>query len=278
MISEKQGGCMQITYGAKTDVGLKRSHNEDNLCADPGQGLYVVCDGMGGQNAGEVASSLAVEVIQKHIREAAHNGNLPLIGEPDRKFSPHTNRLASAIRLANQVIHGAAQSKPEQAGMGTTVVSVLISGPVLSVAHVGDSRLYLVREGTIQPLTADHSLVAEQVRRGRMTEEEAERSPQRNIVTRALGVEETVDVELDEVPLMSGDVLLLCSDGLTRGVKPAAILQAIEAEPEPQAASERLVKMANEAGGEDNTTVILVAFRQDVHRSLWRRVWNWLGN
>lgn len=249
---------MDIAVGAKTDVGLKRSHNEDELCIDPDLGLYLVCDGMGGRNAGEVASRLAVETIQRHMREARLNENLPMIGAADRQFSTQTNRLASAIRLANQAIRNAAKQTAEWEGMGTTVVSAALDGQVLSVAHVGDSRMYLIRGETIQQLTADHSLVAEQVRRGLLTEEEAERSPQKNIITRALGVDDTVDVALDEVPLIREDRVLLCSDGLTRGVKPAEILEAIRREEEPQDASERLVELANAAGGLDNTTVILI--------------------
>src|SRR5712691_953996 len=211
---------MSIAVGAKTDVGLKRPHNEDDLCVDPEVGLYVVCDGLGGRNAGEVAS-----------------------------------------RLADQAIRDAAKNQPDQEGMGTTVVSAMLNGQVLSVAHVGDSRMYLIRGDAIEPLTADHSLVAEQVRLGLLTEEEAERSPQQSIITRALGIDDAVDVELDEVPLAQGDALLLCSDGLTRGVKPAAILDVVRRERDPQAAAERLVKLANAAGGLDNTTVILVSVR-----------------
>lgn len=267
---------MVIAVGAKTDVGLKRSHNEDNLCVDPDLGLYIVCDGMGGSNAGEVASRLAVETIQKHFREARDNADLSLVGDYDRQFSAKTNRLASAIRLANQAIRREAKDQAGQEGMGTTVVAVAFNGPVLSIAHVGDSRIYLVRGEEIKPLTADHSLVAEQVRRGMITEEEAERSPQKNIITRALGVDETVDVELDEIPLMQGDGILLCSDGLTRGVKPAEILDAIRREKEPQAASDRLVELANAAGGLDNTTVVLVAVQDTSSPGPWQRVLKWL--
>jgi len=267
---------MSIAVGAKTDVGLKRPHNEDDLCVDPEVGLYVVCDGLGGRNAGEVASRLAVEVIQKHVREAWRDANLPMVGAYDRQFSPLTNRLGSAIRLANQAIRDAAKNQPDQEGMGTTVVSAMLNGQVLSVAHVGDSRMYLIRGDTIEPLTADHSLVAEQVRLGLLTEEEAERSPQQSIITRALGIDDAVDVELDEVPLAQGDVLLLCSDGLTRGVKPAAILDVVRRERDPQAAAERLVKLANAAGGLDITTVILVSVRHGAGETPMRQVCNWL--
>ena len=246
------------------------------MCVDLEVGLFVVCDGLGGRNAGEVASRLAVEVIQKHVREAQLNANLPMVGAYDRQFSPLTNRLASAIRLANQAICDAATDHPDQEGMGTTVVSALLNGQTLSVAHVGDSRLYLIRGDTIEPLTADHSLVAEQVRSGMLTEEEAERSPQKNIITRALGIDAAVDVELDEVPLMQGDQLLLCSDGLTRDVKPAEILTTVRQEKDPQAAAERLVELANAAGGLDNTTVILVSIQHAASETPMQRVWHWL--
>ncbi len=248
--------------GAKTDVGLRRKHNEDSLCTDPQLGLYAICDGIGGLSKGEVASRMALEVIQRHLLEACRDSSLPVYGRYDAIFSPRTNRLASAIRLANEAINSAARDEACHHGMGTTLVSALITDDVLSLAHVGDSRMYLIRRDTIQALTADHTLVAEQVRQGFLTEEEAARSPQKNIVTRALGVEDTVDVELNEMPLLNNDVLLLCSDGLTRGVEPDAILQVIRRETDPQIASERLVSMANEAGGEDNTTVVVVMVRQ----------------
>lgn len=268
---------MEISFGAKTDIGLKRSRNEDSLCADRQLALYVVCDGLGGRDAGDVASRLAVEIIRKHCEESRRNADLPIIGAYDVRFSPRTNRLASAIRLANQAIHRAARTHPHQAGMATTVVSAVITGPILSVAHVGDSRMYLIRGDTIHPLTADHSFVAEQVRRGAMSEEEAERSPQKHIVTRALGIDEAVDVDLDEVQLMSGDRLLLCSDGLTRGVKPTEIMEAVRREDDPQAGTERLVEMATAAGGEDNTTVILLAVRTEDGRGVWGWFKNWLA-
>src|SRR6058998_510166 len=130
---------MNIAVGAKTDVGLKRPHNEDYLCVDPEVGLFVVCDGLGGRNAGEVASRLAVEVIQKHVREAQRNANLPMVGAYDRQFSPLTNRLASAIRLANQAIRDAAKNQPDQEGMGTTVASAILNGDTVSRPCGGQS-------------------------------------------------------------------------------------------------------------------------------------------
>jgi PPM family protein phosphatase len=148
----------------------------------------------------------------------------------------------------------------------------LLREEVLAIAHVGDSRLYLIRNGTIQALTTDHSWVAEQLLKGFITEEEAKRSPQRNIVTKAIGVESGVDVELTEAPIKSGDMLLLCSDGLTRGVHPKDILHVLSGSEELPVMSDRLIAMANEAGGEDNTTVVIIAVRDELQTGLWERL------
>jgi protein phosphatase len=240
--------------------------------ADPSLGLYVVCDGMGGGNAGEIASTLAVEAIHAHLVEAARDIDLPLIGPFDPRVSPSANRLASAIRAANHVIYRDSRSRPDYAGMGTTVVAALLNEEALAIAHVGDSRLYLVRNGTIQPITTDHSWVAEQILKGFMTEEEAERSPSKHIVTRALGVENSVEVELTEIQIANGDLLLLCSDGLTRVTHTNDILHILRGSEDLSGMSERLISMANEAGGDDNTTVIIIALRDELQTGLWDRL------
>jgi protein phosphatase len=227
---------------------------------------------MGGGNAGEIASALAVEAIQTHLAEAAKCMDLPLIGPYDASVSASTNRLASAIRAANEVVYRESWSKPDYAGMGTTVVAALLFEEILSIAHVGDSRLYLVRNGTIQALTRDHSWVAEQIQKGFITEEEAKHSPRRNIVTKALGVESYVDVELAEVPVKSGDMLLLCSDGLTRAVHQDDILRILSESEDLSTISDRLILIANEAGGDDNTTVVIVALRDEFQAGLWERL------
>jgi PPM family protein phosphatase len=227
---------------------------------------------MGGSNAGEIAGTLAVEAIHSHLAEAARRTDLPLIGLCDTTVSAPANRLASAIRAANNVVHRESWSRPDYAGMGTTVVAALLHKEVLAIAHVGDSRLYLVRDGTIQSLTTDHSWVAEQILKGFITEEEAERSPRRNIVTRALGIERSVDVELTEIPIKSGDLLLLCSDGLTRGVSPNDILHILNGPDDLSTMSDHLITMANEAGGDDNTTVVIVGLRDELQAGLWERL------
>lgn len=263
--------AITILHAAHSDTGRKRLHNEDRYCLDATLGLYLVCDGMGGSNAGEVASALAVETIHRHINEASQNQDLPISGPADPSVSPATNRLASAIRLANDVIHHESMKQPEWAGMGTTVVAALVTNELLSFAHVGDSRLYLVRHQTLQPLTLDHSWVAEQVRSGIMTENEAERSPRRNLVTRALGVARHVDVTIGETPLQPGDRLLLCSDGLTKGVRSEALLASFLHKDDMASLTRHLITMANEAGGEDNTTVIaLTVCQTEEDDSLWR--------
>jgi protein phosphatase len=261
-----------IFHGAQSDVGRKRPHNEDWHCADPELGLFVVCDGMGGGNAGEVASALAVETIHQHIAEATRYPELPFVGEQDDGVSPTTNRLASAIKLANDVIYKSARDRLEWSGMGTTVVAAVLKDHIISYVHVGDSRLYLIRNQTIQPLTMDHSWVAEQVRQGLLTEEEAEQSPRRNIVTRALGAEATVDVTLGELLIFPDDLLLLCSDGLTKGLQPSTILNTLLDVEDVQTLSRRLITLANEAGGEDNTTVIVLAIREQQDHGLWQRL------
>lgn len=263
--------AIETCHYAKTDIGLKRDRNEDRFSADHDLGLYVVCDGMGGENAGEVASTLAVNTIQAYMADTVRHTDLPFIGPYDATVSPMTNRLASAIRLANQTIHQESWTRLDCAGMGTTVVAAYLSSEILSIAHVGDSRLYLARNSTIQALTTDHSWVAEQVLNGFLTTEEAEHSSRKNVVTRALGVDNAVEVELGEVAVMSGDVLLLCSDGLTRGVRAPEILQALRDEPKVESKVNRLIAMANQAGGDDNTTVLVVTIQSSNQQGLWKR-------
>jgi len=261
-----------VHHSAKSDIGLKRQHNEDRVLADSALKLYAVCDGMGGGNAGEIASTMAIETIDAHVRNGSQNPDLPFVGQPDPNLTATTNRLASAIRAANEAIHRASWTNPAYAGMGTTVVAVQLTDHLLSIANVGDSRLYVLRRGTIQQLTVDHSWVAEQVQQGLLTEAEAERSPRRNIVTRALGVESSVEVDVMEFPVQNGDCFLLCSDGLTRGVRAADILQASVQHPQLDELADRLISMANQAGGEDNTTVLLLTIPQTESEGLWQRM------
>lgn len=239
---------------------------------DPDLGLYVVCDGMGGQKGGELASQLTVEAIRQHYANVTGFDDDDDIGSGDEGFLPQTTRLAGAVRHANYVVHQEAQSRPGCRGMGTTVVAALLQGQILSVAHVGDSRLYLIRGDHIVPLTSDHSLVAEQVRSGMLTEEQAERSPRKHVLTRAVGIEPTIEVELGELPIRTHDILLLCSDGLTRGIGAPELLRTVRASSDLPSASARLIDLANARGGEDNTTVVLVAVQPSTNPGFWHRM------
>jgi len=261
--------ALEYDIGAKTDVGMRRSNNEDCFALEPSLHLCVLSDGMGGEAAGELASKISVEEIGRHMKEVARNGSAPLLAESSAQYSEITNQLAGAVRRSNRVIWEAAQQHASQRGMGATVVTALLNGPVMSIAHVGDSRIYLYRGGQLQQLTLDHSLVMEQVRRGLITREEAERSEMQNIIIRALGAEENVEVDVDEVFLMPGDQVVLCSDGLTRMVPDPGIAEIIADAASSQEAADRLVDAANEQGGEDNISVIVVRVREPRPRSLW---------
>lgn len=263
---------MQIAVGAKTDRGIVRENNEDTFAVDESLQLFVVCDGMGGQAAGEVASQMGVDLVVRHLREAAQNPGLAMVGEYKPEFSRQTNRLASGIRLSNREIHDAAGRQLATSGMGSTVVAAQLTGNVLSISHVGDSRIYLLHSGELQQLTQDHSLVMEQVRHGLLSLEEAEQSELANVIIRALGAEPEVEADMDELWVNEGDQILLCSDGLTRMVSQASIAQILTATETAQQASDRLVEIANDNGGEDNVTVIVVRLKAPSPLRGWRRL------
>src|ERR1700756_903139 len=223
----------------KTDTGRQRRDNEDNAFVRPP--LFVVADGMGGAQAGEVASALAVEEFQQEL--------------PDE--GSVEERLSTRIREANRRIYERSRREHEHAGMGTTLTAVYVDHDDLAVAHVGDSRAYIFRDGTLTRLTQDHSLVEELVRQGKLTEEQAAEHPQRSIITRALGIELDVEVDTWTYPVRAGDVVLLCSDGLTSMIDEDRIAEILRSEPSLKRASERLVAAANDAGGRDNITVVL---------------------
>ncbi|HYA97346.1 MAG TPA: Stp1/IreP family PP2C-type Ser/Thr phosphatase [Methylomirabilota bacterium] len=254
---------MRISSGGSTDVGRVRSNNEDSYRIVEPLNLFVLSDGMGGEAHGEVASAIAVDTIADHCLEAAADHDAPFHGQPLVGWSDHTKRLASAVYLANQKIFAAADRSEERHGMGATLTAVWIGGNRMSLAHVGDSRAYLLRSGNLQQLTTDHSLVAEQVRRGILSAAEAERSDMQNVLLRALGTQEEVEFETDEHQLIPNDALVICSDGLTRMVTEPEIAGTLQAETDPQKAAEQLVNLANENGGADNITVIVVRLEPD---------------
>jgi serine/threonine protein phosphatase PrpC len=227
----------------KTDTGRQRRDNEDSAYVRVP--LFVVADGMGGAQAGEVASALAVEEFRR---------GLP---DPDAEHSSVEQRLAVRVRSANKRIYETSQAEREHSGMGTTLTAVYLQDAELAIAHVGDSRAYVMRDGELTRLTHDHSLVEELMRRGKLTPEQAAEHPQRSIITRALGVEPEVEVDTWTFPARAGDVVLLCSDGLTSMIDEAEVRAVLAAETDLDRAGERLIEAANEAGGRDNITVVL---------------------
>lgn len=264
---------MRLRVGARTDVGRVRTLNEDQYVLRTKQGLFLVCDGMGGAPAGEVASQLAADIIVDRLGTAGKGSEET--SENGRSYLPRTNRLADAVRWSNQVIYDQGQVDPRRAEMGTTVVSAWVEHYIASVAHVGDSRAYLWHDNQLEPLTCDHSLVEAQLRAGILDREGTLQSDEQNILLRVLGGAPDVDVELNEVPVQPGDFLLLCSDGLTRMVPDATLAETIRRLRDPQRICDSLIDAANGNGGRDNITVVVV----EIAESWWRRLSNrWSRN
>lgn len=248
---------LAIQVAGKTDVGLVRSNNEDNLGFDTDRGVFVVCDGMGGQAAGERASKIAVDTVMGYFRKGPKEDQ-QVLGTVIERLSVRANALARAIQLANQTIHEEAERDSRYTGMGSTIVALAVEGDEFSVAHVGDSRAYLLRGGVIQQLTNDHSLVMEQIRRGLMTAEDAERSNVQNVIVRSLGAEESVDPDLADHELLPGDVLLMCSDGLSHFVRDDLITDVLSASSSPEGACEDLIQAAKASNSNDNITCLVL--------------------
>ncbi len=236
---------MIFRAAAATDVGLRRKGNEDRYALAPELGLYVVADGMGGHTAGQVASELAAEAALRAIQTL------------DGAAATLSEKLRYAVASANRSIYSTAQQQPEYAGMGTTLVALLADGERAALAHVGDSRAYLVRGGRIRQLTDDHSIVGELLRRNEITETDAREHPHRHVLTRALGVRESVEPDLAEISPTLGDLFVLCSDGLTNHVEDHEIAKRGAEEEDLQEFCDGLVELANSRGGEDNTTVLV---------------------
>jgi PPM family protein phosphatase len=249
--------ALRFVARGRTDVGRRRDHNEDALLVDDDLRLYIVADGMGGHAGGGTASRLAVETIQRSMRDARSRDATPFSGSKPVDESPLPALLRGAVEQACEVIYRTAQRDEELAGMGTTVTAVTLDGQSAFVAHVGDSRCYLVREGRIWQVSEDHSLVNEQVKAGTISADEAKRSRFKNIITRSVGFEREVQVDLMGVELASGDALVVCCDGLTNLVEDAEILRVVQ-EAGVEDAPERLVELANDRGGDDNITVIVI--------------------
>ncbi|MGH8282960.1 MAG: Stp1/IreP family PP2C-type Ser/Thr phosphatase [Gammaproteobacteria bacterium] len=242
-----------------TDKGMVRPNNEDAILTDLETGLVLAADGMGGYKAGEIASSIAVETIHEFVTQGLDEARRQ-IGVSDSGYSPESALLRDAITRANEAIHDAAKNQPQCDGMGTTVVAALFHDNRVSIAHVGDSRVYRLRRGLFEQITIDHSLLQELVARGIYTSEEARKSLNRNLVTRALGIEPTVQVDLQEDVALPGDIFLLSTDGLQDMVPDPDIHLTVDTFSDNlEIAAKQLVKLANDNGGRDNISVVLAS-------------------
>jgi len=260
-----------------THTGMVRSHNEDSIATDAEIGLAVLADGMGGYNAGEVASGIATALISSETREA-------LVRQPPHEVdratgSPFARKLlADIIAKANTSIFKSANSQPQYAGMGTTLVVALFSNNQTTIAHIGDSRCYRQRGGKLEQITRDHSLLQGQIDSGLLTKEAAKRSQNKNLVTRALGIEPAVEAEIHTYPAQEGDIYLICSDGLNDMVEDEDIEMTLGAfGANLQLAAEQLVQMANDSGGRDNISVVLIKVKKDfpADEGLFAKFFSW---
>ncbi len=261
-----------------TDPGMVRAHNEDSIASDPANGLMVLADGMGGYNAGEVASGMATTVITTEIQQLLTKVQ-PFEIDEETKQAVAGRMIREQVLKANTSIYQAAQSQPQYAGMGTTLVVCLFYDNRMTVGHLGDSRLYMLREGKFSQVTRDHSLLQEQIDSGIITAEQAKHAQHKNLVTRALGIDPAVEPEIKEYATKPGDVYLLCSDGLCDMVDDEDMgmtLQALGGN--LKLAAQQLVQMANDNGGKDNVSVILVRVLREypAPRGVMGRVFAWL--
>jgi protein phosphatase len=244
--------CVQLT-----DTGRVREHNEDAIGTNPDTGLLVLADGMGGYNAGEVASGIAVKTVLQLVSEACSRETRNA-ADPETRMMRQTIVLRDAVARANKLIHQTAKSQPQCEGMGTTIAACLFFDNRVSIAHVGDSRIYRLRRNRFEQLTMDHSLLQELVDKGYYSQEEAQRSTNRNYVTRALGVDAVVQVEVQEDEVHPGDVYLLCSDGLPDMVEDEDIHLTISTfNANLDTVGQQLIQLSNDHGGKDNVSVIL---------------------
>jgi protein phosphatase len=251
------GGPLRIEVAGETNVGMKRTHNEDNFSIIEESGLYIVADGMGGHASGEIASKMAVESMREFFALTANDPERTWPYKMDRSKGYEENRLVTAVKLANLRIYESAQKDPRQRGMGTTVVALFAVEDGVYVAHVGDSRVYRLRDGILEQLTEDHSLLNDYIKMKRLTAEEIANFPHKNVIVRALGMKDTVKVDTRLEQPRAGDTYLLCSDGLSGPVADADMLEILGHSSDLRQAASRLITKANDNGGPDNVTVVL---------------------
>lgn len=264
--------AQSLEIATRTDAGRVRPHNEDAVFGDAASGLAMLADGMGGYNAGEVASGLATMMLRTELPKA--------LATDRREAGAISARAAldAEIGKINAAILRAAESQPRYAGMGTTLVAAVFRDDAVTIAHVGDSRLYRWRKGELKQLTRDHSVLQEQIDSGIITPEQARQSRNRNLLTRALGADPVVEVDIADHPVMVGDVYLLCSDGLHDMLEDGEIAATLAGPAEKlDSCAARLVQSANDHGGRDNVSVVLVRVRQafPARRSWWARFLAW---
>ncbi len=237
---------------------MKRNHNEDNFSVLEDSGLYIVADGMGGHASGEVASKMAVDALQEFFTATANDPERTWPYKMDRSKGYEENRLITGIKLANLRIYESAQRDARQRGMGTTIVTVFAVESGVYIAHVGDSRVYRLRDKKLEQLTEDHSLLNDYIKMKRLTAEEIANFPHKNVIVRALGMKDTVKVDSRFEQPQENDIILLCSDGLSGPVSDAETLEIVTSTPDLKAAAAKLIERANANGGPDNITCVLV--------------------
>ncbi|HSN99848.1 MAG TPA: Stp1/IreP family PP2C-type Ser/Thr phosphatase [Candidatus Nanopelagicales bacterium] len=252
----------RIEVAGETNVGRKRNHNEDNFGILVEYGLFMVADGMGGHASGEVASKMAVDSMQEFFASTQEDPERTWPYKMDRTKGYEENRLITGIKLANLRIYETAQREARKRGMGTTFVGIFTANDGIYIAHVGDSRVYRFRDGKLEMLTEDHSLLNDYIKMKRLTPEEIANFPHKNVIVRALGMKDTVKVDTRfELPKLN-DVYLLCSDGLSGPVSDPEIADILGRHGDIQAATSKLIERANENGGPDNVTCVLVRWTQ----------------
>jgi protein phosphatase len=267
-----------LEFATATDPGMVRSHNEDSIASDGSKGLAVLADGMGGYNAGEVASGIATTVITTELQQLFEE-NPPYALDQKSGKPVAMAVLREQILRANTSIYQAAQSQPQYAGMGTTLVMAVFYDNKLAVAHIGDSRLYRLRGMELSQVTKDHSLLQEQIDSGLITKEQAKQSANKNLVTRALGIDPSVEPEIHEYEAKVGDIYLLCSDGLCDMVSDEDISMALQTlGGNLELCAQHLVQTANDNGGRDNVSVILIRVQKEyaAPRGALAKVFGWL--
>ena len=256
-------GSMRIEFAGDTHVGMKREHNEDSLLIMPEEDLFVVADGMGGHASGEIASKLAVDTVKSFYYDTSLDEEITWPFRTGKEDDYDANRLVTAIKLANQRIFESSTAQPQLRGMGTTVVATYVAGDRVFVAHVGDSRAYRFRDGKLEPVTEDHSLLNDFRKSLSLTPEEEKNFPHKNIIVRALGMKATVDVDLKILTPEVGDIYLLCSDGLTGEIEDKELERLLREGGSPVKTCHRMVQLANDNGGRDNITVVLIRFEEE---------------